>query len=279
MVLGAIVRSGRRILGEAAKKRKGVTADIARKEKKLTAKKANLVPEIHVWTVAPTRAQMLQVWNEMQTFIPEQYVRKNRRKGQAVVRGGGSEGEGAVFFYDDDADGSGSLQQNDPDITGAIVSRNNTDITLRAGGNTDRFTVHSNGNATLTGTLSESDERLKENIADITNPIQSLNALTGKTFTWKPELDMPEGTKYGFIAQEVEKVLPDLVESSCGIKVFDKDGKLKRMEDEENTFLETDEYAKSIQINGLIPLLVEAVKELSAKNDTLETKVTALENA
>ena len=51
------------------------------------------------------------------------------------------------------------------------------------------------------------------------------------------------------------------------------------MEDEENTFLETDEYAKSIQINGLIPILVEAVKELSAKNDTLETKVTALESA
>ena len=196
-----------------------------------------------------------------------------------ITRGGGSEGEGAVFFYDDDADGSGSLQQDNPDVTGAVVSGWNLDLKLRAGGNTDRFTVHSNGNATLTGTLSESDERLKENIADITNPIQSLNALTGKTFTWKPELDMPEGTKYGFIAQEVEKVLPDLVESSCGIKVFDKDGKLKRMEDEENTFLETDEYAKSIQINGLIPILVEAVKELSAKNDTLETKVTALESA
>jgi hypothetical protein len=58
-------------------------------EKKLTAKKANLVPEIHVWTVAPTRAQMLQVWNEMQTFIPEEYVRKTRRKGQAGGRGGG----------------------------------------------------------------------------------------------------------------------------------------------------------------------------------------------
>ena len=42
MVLGPIVRSGRRILGEAAKKRKGVTADIARKEKKLTAKEKNL---------------------------------------------------------------------------------------------------------------------------------------------------------------------------------------------------------------------------------------------
>jgi len=56
---------------------------------KLTAKQARLVPEIHVWTVAPTRAQMLQVWNEMQTFIPEDLVRKTRRKGQAGGRGGG----------------------------------------------------------------------------------------------------------------------------------------------------------------------------------------------
>ena len=42
MVLGPIVRSGRRILGEAAKKRKGVTADIARKEKTLTDKENQL---------------------------------------------------------------------------------------------------------------------------------------------------------------------------------------------------------------------------------------------
>jgi len=58
-------------------------------KEKLTAKKANLVPEIHIWTVAPTRAQMLQVWNEMQVFIPDEYVRKTRRKGQAGGRGGG----------------------------------------------------------------------------------------------------------------------------------------------------------------------------------------------
>ena len=55
----------------------------------LTAEEAHLVPDIHIWTVAPTRAQMLQVWNEMQAFIPEEYVRKNRRKGQAGGRGGG----------------------------------------------------------------------------------------------------------------------------------------------------------------------------------------------
>ena len=42
--------------------------------KRLTADEAGLVPAIHVWTVAPTKAQMYQVWNEMQAFIPEHMV-------------------------------------------------------------------------------------------------------------------------------------------------------------------------------------------------------------
>jgi len=47
-----------------------------------------LVPPIHVWTVAPTRAQMRQVWNEMKAFIPPHLV-KRRVAGQAGGRGSG----------------------------------------------------------------------------------------------------------------------------------------------------------------------------------------------
>ena len=57
-------------------------------KRKLTSDEAGLVPPIHVWTVAPTRAQMLQVWNEMQTFIPKHLVREKRDR-QAGGRGGG----------------------------------------------------------------------------------------------------------------------------------------------------------------------------------------------
>ena len=56
-------------------------------KRKLTSDEAGLVPPIHVWTVAPTRAQMLQVWNEMQAFIPQHLVRKTRRTSQAGGRG------------------------------------------------------------------------------------------------------------------------------------------------------------------------------------------------
>ena len=59
------------------------------KKEKLTAEQAGLVPPIHIWTVAPTRAQMMQVWNEMQAFIPKHIVRKTRTKAQAGGRGGG----------------------------------------------------------------------------------------------------------------------------------------------------------------------------------------------
>ena len=59
------------------------------KKEKLTAEQAGLVPAIHIWTVAPTRAQMLQVWNEMQAFIPSHIVRKTKAKIQGGGRGGG----------------------------------------------------------------------------------------------------------------------------------------------------------------------------------------------
>ena len=62
------------------------------KKEKLTAEQAGLVPPIHIWTVAPTRAQMMQVWNEMQAFIPKHIVRKTRTKAQAGGRGGGGAG-------------------------------------------------------------------------------------------------------------------------------------------------------------------------------------------
>ena len=66
---------------------------------------------------------------------------------------------------------------------------------------------------------------------------------------------MQTGTKYGLIAQELEKVLPDLVYDKTGIR-----------EKEDGT------YYKSIQMSGVIPVLIEAVKELSAKVEALENK-------
>jgi len=125
-----------------------------------------------------------------------------------------------------------------------------------ANGCATRLTIA--GDGTFTGSSSNdiSDERLKENIKSIDNGLDTINKLQGRTFSWKEEADMSKGTKYGLIAQELEKVLPDLVYNESGIRQKE-DG----------------EYYKSITMNGIIPVLIEAVKELSTKVTELENKL------
>ena len=66
----------------------------------------------------------------------------------------------------------------------------------------------------------------KKNIATITDPIAKIKALKGRTFTWKSEARMREGTHYGFVAQEVESIIPDLIVDDTGIRVFDAEDNL-----------------------------------------------------
>ena len=122
-----------------------------------------------------------------------------------------------------------------------------------------------------------SDQRLKENIATITDPIAKIKALKGRTFTWKSEARMREGTHYGFVAQEVESVIPDLIVDDTGIRVFDKDDNLQPS----NVITPPvgGGYAKSVDSDGVTPVLVEALKEALAKIETLEAKVAALEGS
>ena len=132
---------------------------------------------------------------------------------------------------------------------------------------------------TFTGSSSNniSDQRLKENIATITNATTKIKGLTGRTFTWREDADMQQGTKYGFIAQEVEPVVEELVCSWTGIRVLDKDGKVTKQHE---PYLDRgDSYAKSVNVDGVVPILVEALKEAIAKIETLETKVAALESS
>lgn len=96
-----------------------------------------------------------------------------------------------------------------------------------------------------------SDERLKENIQPIDDALSKVKQLKGCTFTYTA--DGKESA--GLIAQDVEKVLPSAVtEKELPLKT--DDGK---------------EY-KVLQYDQTIGLLVEAIKELSAKVEELENK-------
>ena len=86
---------------------------------------------------------------------------------------------------------------------------------------------------------STSDASLKENVEKIEGAVEKVEAIRGVTFDWKDG----SGSTAGIIAQEVEAVMPMLVEN----------GEFKRVE-----------------YNGLVGLLIEAVKELSAEVKALK---------
>ena len=142
--------------------------------------------------------------------------------------------------------------------------------------------IDASGNLTLSGTYPGSDLRLKENIETITGATDKIKALVGKTFTWKPESGLDSYKRYGFIAQEVQQVVPDLVKA-IGSHYFDANDNLvhniEPTESDEDR--ESAGITKSLTVNseGITPILVEAMKELIAKNEALEARIAALEGS
>ena len=95
-----------------------------------------------------------------------------------------------------------------------------------------------------------SDIRLKENIKPIENALNKVDAISGNTYDWKEGFDTihsHKGNDVGVIAQELEQVLPEVVT------------------DRENGY-------KAVNYEKIVPLLIEAIKELNKKIKELESK-------
>ncbi len=114
----------------------------------------------------------------------------------------------------------------------------------------DAFIVLKNGTVSgPSGTYhAPSDKRLKKNIVTIQNALEKVSRLRGVNFKWKDSSDN-ESLKMGMVAQEVEEVVPEVVHTA---------------DDEMKT--------KAVEYAYLVGLLVEAVKELKAENDTVMTE-------
>ena len=148
-------------------------------------------------------------------------------------------------------------------------------------GVTSRLEITHSGTFVGSSTNNISDVRLKKNIATITDATTKIKGLIGRTFEWKDEADLDTGTQYGFIAQEMETVVSDLVSdgTSFGLRAFDKDGNLVDNINHDGQKEKIVEYSKGVNMTGVVPILVEALKEAIGKIETLETKVAALEAA
>ena len=121
-----------------------------------------------------------------------------------------------------------------------------------------------NGTIHYTTITASSDVRFKKNVQVISNPLGKLSSVRGVRFEWNEfinarrdgyELNKPT---FGVIAQELEEVFPELVSH------------WKLSDDCPD--------ARSVNYEKIIPVLIEAVKELDNKNKLLEARILALEN-
>jgi len=92
-----------------------------------------------------------------------------------------------------------------------------------------------------------SDKRLKDNIKPIKGALDKVSKLGGYEFDWNSKQDVYEGHDIGVIAQEVEAVFPELVQTR-------------------------DSGYKAVKYEKLVAVLIEAVKELKAEVESLKSK-------
>jgi len=128
-------------------------------------------------------------------------------------------------------------------ITGGVLSVSGNNAAITCTGDITAFAT--------------SDERLKENIKILSDdPVEDIHSIRGVRFDWKDNLadgltSPKTGPDVGVIAQEVEKVLPEAV-------------------------IERSDGTLAVKYESLIPLLIEAVKEISTYVDELHDDIDEL---
>jgi hypothetical protein len=126
-----------------------------------------------------------------------------------------------------------------------------------------RFTISSNGSIGApsgTNIYNASDARLKKNISTTTYGLNAITALNPVIFNWVDGFEPSEDGKdmLGFVAQEVQKILPEAIESFGGNSITIGDTTI-------NNPLRVNE-------KFIIPVLVKAIQELSAEINILKNK-------
>jgi len=127
--------------------------------------------------------------------------------------------------------------------------------------------------ATNNVTAYYSDERLKENIKPITSALSKLLTLRGVTFNSNKIAEQygyeDKKEQVGVIAQDVEKVLPQVVVPAPFDIAQDEDG---------NEYSKSGENYKTVHYDKLVPLLIEAIKEQSVLINSMQNQIDELKS-
>jgi hypothetical protein len=117
-----------------------------------------------------------------------------------------------------------------------------------AGGFSDRMILTNGGTLSVSGDViafASSDRRLKDNLTRIESSLEKVGKLSGYSFDWNSNQETYSGKDYGVVAQEVEAIFPELVKTR-------------------------DNGYKAVKYEKLIPVLIEAIKELNEKVEKLK---------
>lgn len=116
-------------------------------------------------------------------------------------------------------------------------------------------TNYLSGALTAQSYANNSDERLKKNLVPLGKSLEKLKAINGYSYEWRsdefPDLNLKKGRDYGVIAQEIEKMFPELVTQSP------------------NGY-------KAVNYNGLIPFLIEGMKEQQKMIEEMKKEIEEL---
>jgi hypothetical protein len=145
-----------------------------------------------------------------------------------------------------------------PQVSVAVSATSNNYTLYNTTAAAYRFFVSDAGqiNATSTSITGISDISLKENIRDLETGLLEVMALKPRRFDWKKETQIAEKNVAGFIAQEVETILPELV--------YDYQ-------------YNADETKKALKMGDILPTLVKAMQEQQKLIETLTARVAQLE--
>jgi hypothetical protein len=169
--------------------------------------------------------------------------------GESPINGGGLvyNGNGTPSFATGETADTIAFYRKSSGTNTVVFSypSNSNDVTFQGSVSVNE-NVNVAGVITCTDLNSTSDKNLKYDIRKVENPISILNEINGVEFKWKSNNKL----SIGVIAQEVEKVLPELVSIS---------------------------ETKSVNYNGLIGVLIEAVKTQQSQIEELTKKIDKLE--
>lgn len=121
------------------------------------------------------------------------------------------------------------------------------------------YTLSVNGDAFATGLWLSSDRRFKQNERRIEGALEKINQVNGIKYQFKNsqttrERNFSKGDQLGLIAQDLKKVFPELVKE-------DGDGYL------------------AVNYQGVIPVLIEAIKDLSGEVEQLKTRLSEVKSS